>query len=126
MFRNFNEKYQEQGSLFQGAYRSRTVNTDKYLRWAIAYILVKNVFELYPGGFARAVKEFDKAWKWGTEVYKFSSLQDFALNKPSPIISSSFMREMFNGPSDFKSCSRDMVTSRLEKLSAFEEGIIFE
>lgn len=126
MSRHFNEKYQEHGSLFQGAYRSRTIDTDRYLRWAVSYILVKNVFELYPGGFTRAVKEFDKAWKWGTEVYKFSSFQDYALSKPSPIISANFMTEMFSGTSDFKSCSRDMISSRLEKLASFEEGIVFE
>ncbi len=126
MSRHFNEKYQEQGSIFQGAYRSRTINTDRYLRWAIAYILVKNVFELYPGGFARAVKECEKAWKWGIDTYKFSSLSDYALGKPTPIINGNFIGEMFNGISDFKSCSRDMIESRLEKLTEAAEGVVFE
>ena len=126
MSRHFNEKYSEKGSLFQGAYRSRTVDTDEYLRWAVAYILVKNVFELYPGGFKKAVREFEKAWKWGTEVYQFSSLRDYALGEPSPIIDPSFMEEMFTGPADFKSCARDMITSRLEEIAVSSEGSVFE
>ena len=126
MSRHFNEKYSEKGSLFQGAYRSRTVDTDEYLRWAIAYILVKNVFELYPGGFKKAVREFEKAWKWGTEVYQFSSLRDYAQGKPSPIIDASFMKEIFTGPGDFKSCARDMITSRLEEITEASEGSVFE
>lgn len=125
MSRHFNEKYEEKGSLFQGAYRSRTIGTDKYLRWALAYVLVKNVFELYPGGYTKAVKEFDKAWTWGIEAYKFSSLPDYALAQPSPILSRNLFEDLFKSTSDFKTCARDMVVSRLDSLNGIEE-IVFE
>jgi len=112
MSRHFNEKYDEHGSLFQGAYRSRTIGTDRYLRWAISYILVKNVFELYPGGYARAVKEFDKAWRWGTETYLYSSLKEAAHLEGSPIVDASLIRDVFRSAADFKTCSRDMIFGR--------------
>ncbi|MBI2610868.1 transposase [Candidatus Kaiserbacteria bacterium] len=126
MSRHFNEKYDEKGSIFQGAYRSRTIDTDRYLRWAIAYVLVKNVFEMYPRGYARAAGEFEKAWKWGTNSYRFSSLSDYVSGQPSPIIERELLKDFFISPADFKACARDMVTSRLEKLAGTNEGVVFE
>lgn len=123
MSRHFNEKYDEQGSLFQGAYRSRTIGADRYLRWAISYVLVKNVFELYPGGYARAVKEFDKAWKWGTENYLYSSLKEAGRLEGSPIVEASTIRDVFRSPSDFKTCSRDMILGR---HGDSDESVTFE
>lgn len=86
MSAGFNEKYKERGSIFQGPYKSRTIDTDRYLNQVIPYIAVKNVLELYPrGGLRGALKEFDKAWKWA-ETYPFSSFQTHALSAHSPII----------------------------------------
>ena len=126
MSRHFNEKYQEKGSIFQGSYRSRTIETDRYLRWAISYILVKNVFELYPGGFEHAVKEFDRAWKWGIDSYRFSSLAPYAHGDASPIIDAGALQGYFRSPQDFKECSRDMIMSRLRDFAVVEESVIFE
>ena len=126
MSRHFNEKYGESGSIFQGSYRSRTIETDRYLRWAISYILVKNVFELYPGGLTRAKREFEKAWKWGIESYKFSSLAQYARSDTSPIVDGDALKGFFRSPADFKACSKDMVTSRLPKLGDAQEGVLFE
>ena len=126
MSRHFNEKYGEKGSVFQGPYRSRTIGTDRYLRWAITYILVKNVFELYPGGLSRAVKEFEKAWKWGIGSYAYSSLAEFARGDESPIVDANVIRGFFKSPQDFKECSRDMIVSRLSNFSETEESVTFE
>ena len=58
----FNKKYDESGSIFQGSYKGRTANTrgDEYLRLLAVYVMVKNPFELYPGGLKNAIKKFDK------------------------------------------------------------------
>ena len=123
MTRHYNEKYEERGSIFQGAYRSRTIETDRYLRWAVSYVLVKNVFELYPGGYERAVKEFDKAWEWGTHTYAYSSLKDFAISKESPIVDFELLGSLFTSDADFKKCSRDMILSH---QSSSNQGVSFE
>ena len=73
---------------------------------------MKNVFELYPGGYARAVKEFDKAWRWGTETYPYSSLKEAARLEVSPIVDASLIRDVFRSAADFKTCSRDMIFGR--------------
>lgn len=108
MTRHYNEKYQERGSLFQGAYKSRTVSSDEYLQYVLSYIIVKNVFELYPGGLRRAVKNFDQAWQWATS-YPFSSFQTTAFFKSSPIVDSVKLKELSLPGRNFKKTSRDML-----------------
>ena len=108
-----NFKYKEKGSLFQGAYKGRTVGEDSYLRRLAPYIMVKNVFELYPGGYELAVKEFDKAWQWSLDHYPFSSFADYAGKRNSPIIDKDIFGEIFISPFYFKECARDMIMSRV-------------
>ena len=64
MSSHFNAKYKEHGSIFQGAYKSRTVSEDSHLRYLVFYIQVKNVLESFPGGLERAINNFDEAWEW--------------------------------------------------------------
>ncbi len=111
---SFNEKYNEKGSIFQGSYKSRTIHDDADLNYILAYIVVKNVFELYPGGFAKAVKEFNKAWEWA-KTYSFSSFQTAAFGKLSPIIDAKVFADLGLPDADFKQAARDMLISHAEK-----------
>lgn len=86
MTKSFNKKYREKGSLFQSAYKGKTVSTDVYLRQLIWYVLVKNSIELYPGGISNAVKNFNKAWDWGLK-YPSSSFGVSVRCESSPILS---------------------------------------
>lgn len=123
MTRHFNEKYGEQGSIFQGAYKCRTIATDRYMRWALSYVMVKNVFELYPGGLSEAVSKFDRAWKWAGK-YEYSSFGDFAAGNPSPILEPGSFADFFRSADEFKSLSRDMVKSRLDQLRSLPEIVL--
>ncbi|MEK7601605.1 MAG: transposase [Patescibacteria group bacterium] len=80
MTTHFNAKYGEKGSLFQGGYKAKTIDSDSYLRYLVQYILVKNVFELHPGGLKKAMSEFDRAWE-RAQRYSFSSLHSCISDK---------------------------------------------
>src|SRR3989344_1803889 len=80
----FNTKYSEKGSLFQGSYKSRTVDTDEYFSYLAFYIQVKNVLELYPGGLTGAMRNFDDAWQWASQ-YPFSSFSSYVTDAISLI-----------------------------------------
>lgn len=109
MSNHFNQKYDQKGSLFQGAYKSRTIQNDSYLRYAAAYIMVKNVYELYPkGGLRTATAHFDMAWAWAIN-YRFSSMGTYIGIQDSPIIKKDFLLEVFESPRQFKSFSRDVL-----------------
>lgn len=85
MTKCFNLKYNEKGSIFQGSYHGRAVDTDRHLNYLAFYILVKNVLEMYPGGILSAQKHFDDAWEWASS-YPFSSLHGLISGTYSPIV----------------------------------------
>lgn len=112
MSMNFNVKYGEKGSIFQGAYKGKTLDDDFYLRHIAPYVMVKNVFELYPGGYERAVREFDRAWRWAVDEYKFSSLADYATDRLSPIVEKDLLGDFFESSESFRAHAKEMILGR--------------
>lgn len=111
-----NAKYHEHGSIFQGAYRSRTVSEDTHFRYLAFYIQVKNVLELYPGGLKRALEQFDDAWEWAIR-YKFSSLPTFLARTDSPITESEFLWSLYPNTESFKKEAYELLTGHIEHHS---------
>ncbi len=115
MSKQFNLRHQGQGSIFQGPYRSSTVDHDEYLRYLAAYVMVKNSFETQPGGLKRALRDFEGAWN-SAFSYRFSSLAVF-LGKPGfPILAEeNILRDMFPTEKSFKIAAKDMLLAYAEK-----------
>lgn len=110
MAKHFNEKYKQRGSLFQSAYRSRTITDDRYLRYVSAYIQVKNTFEIYPGGYEKARREFNKAFEWAA-AYPYSSLMDFMGRREDSFVEPEILGEIFSRE-EYKSFCRDIIEGR--------------
>ena len=121
----FNEKYNSKGSIFQGSYKGRTVTEDEHLRYLAAYIMVKNSFELFPGGGLEvATQNFDRAWEWAM-TYQFSSLADYGGKRLSPIIDKDILGEIFKSPKEFKSFAREVIEGgRFKKERNDREGFL--
>ena len=121
MTNHFNLKYKQKGSIFQGSYKGRTITDDNYFRYVAAYIMVKNVFELYPrGGLEGAMKDFNPAWEWGIK-FPFSSLGDYAgERKDSPILEKGLLAEVWKSPKEFKSFSHEVIKGGKWKDVEFE------
>ena len=116
----FNLKYKETGRLFQGSYKSKIVSEEAYFKYLSVYIQVKNVFELYPGGYEKAVQEFNKAYEWAVK-YPYCSLADYASNRNSPIVDKDVLDELFGSPEEYKEfarqCLQEMnLDKKLEKF----------
>lgn len=103
-----NTKYKENGSLFQGRYRSKTIVDDTYLQYVTAYVMAKNPIELYAGGLKAAVSDFESAWKWAVE-YPFSSLAEYAGRRTTPIIEKDLLGELFESEKAIKNFSKDCI-----------------
>lgn len=111
-----NAKYSEVGSLFQGAYKSKTVDEDAYIRYLAFYVQVKNVLEQRPGGLERAIAEFDSAWEWAL-YFPYSSLHTYAHEGDSPtaaIIDKNFFSEMFPDRKAFKREALEMLLTHMQ------------
>ncbi|MDP2652385.1 MAG: transposase [bacterium] len=110
----FNAKYSEKGSLFQGGYKSRTVDTDEYLSYLAFYIQVKNVFELYPGGLSKATFNFNDAWLWASR-YQFSSFSSYATKSSSNIIDKERFQELLQETLPSKEDCREMLVLHMQR-----------
>ena len=108
-----NAKYSEKGSLFQGSYKSRTVDTDEYLSYLSFYIQVKNVLEMYPGGLQQAVRSFDDAWLWASQ-YPFSSFASYKTSAVSQIIEKERFFELLPNAQFQKSDCREMLALHMQ------------
>lgn len=123
-----NARYNEKGSLFQGGYKARAVNDDADLRWLASYVMVKNTFELYPGGLSKAVKEFERTWQWGVE-YNFSSMGAYGSGEFPPLIQKegNLLRIFFKNAHDFKRDSKTMLEEYVQRhVSQEREKITLE
>jgi len=112
-----NEKYDESGSLFQGTFKSRTIEEDSDFRNLAMYVMVKNPFELYPGGLQRAIENFDDAYG---EVANnpLSSLGTYAGEYNSPIITKDLIGELFDTPESFREFAQETMLYRLDQLTS--------
>ena len=112
-----NEKYDESGSLFQGAYRSRVVRSDADLRNLAVYVQVKNPFELNPKGLRGAIESFDESYEQAKE-YPFTSLSAYAGGTSLPILEKDIYGEIFPDSDLFKKHAQETMLFRLELLEA--------
>lgn len=110
MAKYFNAKYGEVGGLFQGSYRAKVIEKDEYLQYLSVYIQVKNTLELYSGGLAKALQEFDKAFEWATQ-YPYGSLGDYASTRNSPIIDKDILGDMFPTPESYRKFAKECFLS---------------
>ena len=111
-----NKKYDESGSLFEGTYKSRIIDDENDFKNLATYIMVKNTFELYPGGLKLACKNFELGYVHALK-YPFSSLRDYDdVTQPSPIIDRELLGELFDEPGSFKDFAKDCISHRLDIL----------
>ena len=104
----FNTRHKETGRLFQGTYKARRVDRDNYLRYLAIYIQVKNVFELYPGGIQKALKNFNDAYAFALK-YSYNSLSSYTSNEVSPIVDTEMLKEAFPTQSDIKEFAKECI-----------------
>lgn len=119
----FNTKYKERGTLFQGAYKARTIEDDRHMQYLAAYIQVKNPFERYPGGIWHASRKFDDAYAWATRD-PFSSLADYIGVRHSPLIDIEAVKDIFMDPHVFEDFARDVIEGRVERGRDIEELLL--
>ena len=112
-----NEKYEESGSLFQGPFKARLIEEDTDFRNLAVYVMVKNPFELYPGGLQRAIENFDDAYERMAKD-PLNSLGEYSNVRPSPIITKDLLGELFETPESFKEFARESMLYRLDQLTS--------
>jgi len=107
----YNAKNKEIGRVFQGQYKAKTINDEKYLQYLDPYIQALNPFELFEGGIAAATNDFDKAFQFALD-YPFSSLGEVYGARNLHIVSRDCFEDAFPSPQAYKEFCRDALIVR--------------
>jgi putative transposase len=106
-----NTKNNGSGHIFQGSYKAKIVEEERYLQYLDAYIHVLNPFELFEGGIDGAIKNFDKAFDFALN-YPFCSLgESFGLRNLN-ITNRECFKSIFNDLQNYKEFCRDALIVR--------------
>jgi len=124
---SFNRKYRERGSLFQGSYRARTVTEDAHYQYLAFYILVKNVFDMYPGGLSRAHADFGNAWEWAKQ-YPYSSFRNVIAGLDSPITDdpAGLLSSIIGQDDSYKKEAKELLDLHLANKGGEFTGLMLE
>jgi putative transposase len=106
----FNRKHERTGALFQGTFKARHVDNDRYLKYLYAYIHL-NPIKMVDKGW-KAKKIINKSYAKGhLATYEFSSYPEYiGVRRPeNNILSSEKFPKYFRYATDFKSMITEWV-----------------
>ncbi len=72
----YNNKYERSGTLFEGKFKARWVDSDQYLKYLCAYIHLNPVKLIDSLWKEEGIKDSETAFEFACS-YKYSSLQDY-------------------------------------------------
>lgn len=82
----FNTRFERSGPLFTRPFRSKHIDSDEYLRWVFAYILL-NPLDLYDSGWKTRGSDANTGRQDFMHTYRYSSYQDyFGTERPESLI----------------------------------------
>lgn len=98
----FNKTYNRKGTLYEGRFKGRWVDSDNYLKYLYAYIHLNPVKLIQPDWKEKGIRDIDGAYKYVLE-YNYSSLLDYTGNRPaSKILKPDLFPEYFTTPTSYK------------------------
>ena len=106
----FNKKNARQGSLFEGTFKAKHLDTDKYLKYQLAYIHLNPIAIIEHGWKEKYIADKDRAQEF-LKVYPHSSYFDY-LGKPrkqSVILNKKAYPLYFDSTSSFESMISEWV-----------------
>lgn len=115
----FNKKYQRNGVLFQGAFKSIHIETEEYLAHLSRYIHL-NPIELVDSNWKiNGIKNWRKANEF-LESYRWSSYSDYLGNKNFPsLINRNLLFKIFNSSENYKNFVNDWMIKDVEEIKLF-------
>ena len=99
------------GRIFRSQYRSKTVADEKHLQYLDVYIQVFNPFELFEGGIAGALENFDAAFQFALD-YPFCSLGEVYGTRDLHIVSRDCFKDVFPNVQIYKEFCKDALITR--------------
>lgn len=106
----FNKKYSRSGSLFEGTFKAKHLDSDEYLKYIFSYIHLNPVKLIDPNWKENGIKNYDKSKKYLNE-YPYSSYLDYIGNNrlESKIINKDVFPGYFIDSNEFNSYVDDWL-----------------
>lgn len=102
----FNEKYERQGTLFEGRYKSVAVKSEAHFIHLPYYIHLNPLDQKFPQWRRRELRDYRKAMKF-LESYRWSSHLDYLGKENFPSVTKrEFLMDFFGGAKGYKSSIR--------------------
>ena len=107
----FNKKYHRKGTLFEGNFNARHLDTDEYLKYQYAYIHL-NPIGIIDAGWKEKKIKYKVAAKKFVASYKYSSFQDYTGEKRDEraIIEPKSFPEYFSSVTDFDDMIEEWIS----------------
>ena len=111
----FNEKHKRTGTLFEGKFKAKHLDTDEYLRCIFSYIHINPVEHIEPEWKELGLKDLGRAWQY-LRNYKHSSLPEFIgdIREEGKILNLPAFPEYFEKKGDFEELLNDWLTYKNE------------
>jgi len=107
----FNRKYKRAGSLFEGRFKARCIDDDRYLNYLFAYIHLNPIKMIQSDWKDEGIKEFDKVQNY-LDSYVFSSYYDYQKSEDRSyglILNKEAFPDYFSTPREFSDFVRDWM-----------------
>lgn len=100
----FNKRHERNGALFQGVFKSRHVDSDRYLKYLISYIHLNPVKLIDPTWKENGIAHREAAASF-LKKYRYSSYMDFAGEQrlENIVLNQTALPQYFDQPRDFES-----------------------
>jgi len=99
----FNRKYERKGSLFEGRFKAKHIDSNPYLNWLFSYIHLNPIKLIYPEWKEKGIKDSSQAEKF-MYGYEYSSYHDYFVgDRPEEtILNKNVFPEHFSELNDFQ------------------------
>jgi putative transposase len=112
----FTIKNDKPGSLFQGRFQAKHIETDEQLCYLLAYINVINPAQLAePNLKENGIENFDRVWEF-VNNYKWSSHFEYMGKRSSILIDKGLLGEIYPNSDTYEQFVKDILSSKIRKF----------
>ena len=115
----FNKKNERTGKLFEGVFRSKYVDNDRYLEYLYSYIHLNPIKKIEPKWKEEGIRNINRAKKFLND-FKYSSYIDYFLKErarpESAVIKTESFPEYFSAPKEFEEFIEEWLFYKADNL----------
>lgn len=107
----FNEKHKRTGTLFEGKFKAKHLDTDEYLKYVVSYIHLNPIEHIEPDWKETGLENINKAWQYLRNYNHSSALEYLGVKRDeNKILNLPAFPKYFEQKNDFETFLNDWLT----------------